>query len=75
MKGMLEDGIVHELLHVVRPEIGCFLKTNGDPGEDETHMHNVTEKLIRDFHELTKSEIAQLLQWPPKKIVIQQKSK
>lgn len=59
---LLEDNAVHELLHVVRPEIGMFLK-NGVMFEDEEFTKATTRKLIRDFRRLGRSERAALFHY------------
>jgi hypothetical protein len=50
-----------ELLHVVRPGIGRFMK-NGTLYENEDFMHRTTKKLISDFHRLSKPEIDALIE-------------
>jgi hypothetical protein len=52
---LLEDNIVHELLHVIRPQIGRAIK-NGDLVEDEDYMHKTTRKLIKNFERMSKSD-------------------
>lgn len=51
----LEDNIIHELMHVVRPQIGRLIK-NGELIEDEDYMHKITRKLVKDYGRITKSD-------------------
>jgi hypothetical protein len=56
----LEDNIVHELLHVVRPQIGRIIK-NGELVEDGDYMHKTTSMLIKNFNRLSKLDMQVLL--------------
>jgi hypothetical protein len=58
---LIEDCILHELLHVVRPGIARFME-NGIEYEDEAFMHRTTRKLIRDFRRLGKTELDALIE-------------
>ena len=58
---ILEENILHELLHVVRPSIGLYRK-NGALCEDEDFVSDTTKKLIKEFRQLGKSGRAALLE-------------